>query len=439
MANSRYIAYKALMRIEKDKAYSNITLDEFLSENNVDSRDRAFISTIFYGVLERKISLDYIISKFSSIRLKKIDIPVLVILRMAVYQLVFMDKVPDNAAVNEAVSLCKKEKLYKSSGFVNGVLRSITRAENRFPLPDPKDKTKYLSIKYSCPENIISLWVNDYSYEIAEDILKSATGRPPIYIRVNTLKTNSDELIKILADDNISASKTYVENALEIKFSGSVADIDSYKKGLFHVQDISSQICCSIANVKDGFIVSDVCSAPGGKTLTLAQNTPNGKIFAYDIYEHKINLIKSSASRMGINNIYASVRNAGSSESPLEMSDVVLCDVPCSGLGVIRRKPEIRYKSDDISGLPEIQLKILEQSAKYVKLGGFLVYSTCTLNKKENNDNAEKFLINNKDFEPVEIKFCSRTINEKPNCLTLFPQTNGSDGFFVALFQRISV
>lgn len=440
MKNTRNIAFKALMRVESDGAYSNLVLDEVLSDSELDSRDKAFISNIFYGVLERRISLDYIIRSFSSVRLKKIEPKVLMILRIAVYQLVFMDKVPDSAAVNEAVKLCKKEKLYKSSGFVNGVLRSVTRAENRFPLPPESDKVKYLSVKYSCPESIVSLWINDYSEEVAHGVLASLCGRPPVFIRVNTAKTNEDELIKTLADEGVTAKKTALDNCLEIEFTGAVTSLSAYKNGLFHVQDMSSQLCCELVGANDGDMISDVCAAPGGKTLNLAERAGSGKVYSYDIYDHKIKLINAGAKRLCLDNIVTSVRDAADTSKPLEMSDRVLCDVPCSGLGVMRRKPEIRYKEETgVDTLPSLQLAILENSAKYVRLGGTLIYSTCTLNKRENNENAAAFLKAHPEFEPIPLDLpdgIKRTVPEEKNCLTLFPQTNGTDGFFIAAFRK---
>ena len=441
MKNARYIVYKALLRVEEDNAYSNLVLDEMLSSSELDTRDKAFASNIFYGVLERKLSLDYIIRKFSSIRLKKIETRVLIILRMAVYQLVFMDKVPDNAAVNEAVLSCKKEKLYNSSRFVNGLLRSITRAEQRFPLPDKKDIIKYYSVKYSCPDNIISMWVKDYSEKTAEGILSSLFGRPPIYICTNTSKTTTDELVKSLTEEGVNVKRTLLPDALEIEFSGAVTQLEAYKRGLFHIQDLSSQICCDVLAPTNGCIVSDVCSAPGGKALNIAQRINDGLVYSYDIYEHKLKLIKASAKRLGISNIETGIRDASDTDSPLHMSDRILCDVPCSGLGVIRRKPDIRYKEDTgMESLPELQYRILECSSKYVKPNGILVYSTCTLNKSENNANAMRFLDAHPEFQPLTLNLpvgIIRTIDESDNCLTLFPHTNGTDGFFIAAFKKI--
>lgn len=441
MQNPRYVAFKALLKVEYDNAYSNIILDSFLQNAELTVRDKAFAASVFYGVLEKKLSLDYIISGFSSIPLKKIETKTLIILRIAVLQIVFMDKIPDSAAVNEAVKLCKKAKLFSSSGFVNGVLRSISRAENKFVLPERENITEYLSVKYSCPKDIVSLWINDYSSECAEDILKSLSGRPPIYARVNTLKTDRSELIKIFADEGVEANAVdCLDNAVEIRYSGAVSNLKSYIDGLFHIQDLSSQICCEILSAEKGDTVTDVCSAPGGKAFTSAEKIHNiGRIYCCDIHNHKLKLIKDGAVRLGTDVINVRCRDALSDE-PLEMSDKVLCDVPCSGLGILRRKPEIRYKADTgIDSLPQIQYGILENSAKYVKPGGLLVYSTCTLHRAENGDIADKFLSEHSEFIPSEIVLpdgIQRTVDEPNNQITLFPQVNNTDGFFISAFTK---
>ena len=441
MQNPRYLAFKALYKVETENAYSNLTLDSFLKNSDLDSRNSAFVSSLFYGVLEKKLSLDYIISKFSSIRLKKIEKKTLVILRMGIFQMVFMDKVPDSAAVNEAVKICKKEKLYQSGGFVNGVLRSVARAENRFPLPEKSNITKYLSVKYSCPEDIVKLWTSDYSSEIAEDILENLSGRPPIFAKVNTLKTSRDSLAEKMKNEGIEVENVEcLDSAVEIKYSGSLSELESFKQGLLHIQDLSSQICCEILSPKSGDVISDVCSAPGGKAFNIAERMGGvGKVNCYDIHEHKLKLIKSGAKRLGIDNVSVYKRDA-LSEEPLEISDKILCDVPCSGLGILRRKPEIRYKNDlGIESLPDVQYKILENSAKYLVSGGIIIYSTCTLHRAENRDVVDKFLKNHSEFEPFPIVLpqgIKRTIDEPDNQLTLFPQTNNTDGFFISAIKK---
>ncbi len=441
MQNPRYLAFKALYKVETENAYSNLTLDSFLKNSDLDSRNSAFASSLFYGVLEKKLSLDYIISKFSSIRLKKIETKTLVILRMGIFQMVFMDKVPDSAAVNEAVKICKKEKLYQSSGFVNGVLRSITRSENRFPLPDKRNITKYLSVKYSCPEEIVTLWNNDYSPETTEGILESLSGRPPIFAKVNTFKISRNSLIEKLRTEGVEANAVEcLDSAVEIKYSGSLSELECFKHGLLHIQDLSSQICCEILSPKSGDVISDVCSAPGGKAFNIAERLGSvGKVNCYDIHKHKLQLIKASAKRLEIDNIKVYKRDALSDE-PLETSDKILCDVPCSGLGILRRKPEIRYKNDlGLESLPEIQYNILENSAKHLCSGGILIYSTCTLHRAENGDIVDKFLDRHSEFEAFPIVLpqgIKRTIDEPSNQLTLFPQTNNTDGFFISAIKK---
>ena len=441
MSNTRIYIYKLLMKTEREGAFSNLVFDAALSkQTQYDDRDRAFISTIFYGVLERRISLDYIIRKHSSIRLKKIQPEVLTILRIAAYQLVFMDKVPDNAAVNEAVSMCKKLGYSRSAGFVNAVLRSITRENERFPLPDKNDLIKYFSVKYSCPENIISLWAEQYGLDIAQKMLEQLIGKPPMYVFVNTLKITTEKLIEKFEKEGIRAERTCIPDSLRVYSNGSIIGNIMWRDGLFHVQDLSSQICCYLINVKNGDVVSDVCAAPGGKTLNLSRSIGNGKIYAYDQYKFKTDIIENNAKRLGVIGVTSAQRDAMSYAAPLEMSDKILCDVPCSGLGVLRRKPEIRYKEDTgVNALPEIQMSILENSSRFVKPNGILVYSTCTLNKKENNENAALFLERHNEFEAIPItipKGIKRTIDEEENCLTLFPQTNNTDGFFIAMFRK---
>lgn len=443
MANSRKIAFLALLKIETDNAYSNITLNNTLKSSGLDKRDCSFVSAIFYGVLENKITLDYIISNSINIPLRKVDDKTLVILRMGVYQLLYMDKIPSAVAVNESVALTKQCKIASAGSFVNGVLHTVAKKTVDFTFPElAKDKYKQLSIMYSCPISLIKHFVKSYGEAVGIDFLKQLKCRPPIVIRVNTLKTTQQSLIKALNTANIATKQAAgLANGLEITNTGSVEALPQFINGEFHVQDTASQLCCEILNPKKGQTVIDVCSAPGGKAFTMAQLMENnGKIYAYDLYQHKINLIDKTAKRLNIDIISTQVKNAETDESDL-LADCVLCDVPCSGLGIIRRKPEIRYKKDlGLNTLPQIQYNILCNSAKNVKIGGTLVYSTCTLNPKENGDNALKFLDEHKNFQGVNIDLPMgfiRTIEEPNNQLTLFPQTNGTDGFFISVFKRI--
>lgn len=428
--SARQTAFEILFRVEKNSAYSNLLLDELLSSSGLDTRDKAFVSNLVYGVIERKITLDYQLSAHLSQPLKKLKPQVLVILRMGVYQILFMDKVPKSAAVNESVKLVKANKCAFAAGVVNAVLRKC----GELILPD-KNSEDYLSVKYSCPKWLIHKWCDEYGKENAERLIESCIGKPDTVIRVNTLKTTADELIIELENEGVKAEKGMIENSLVISLSGNeISLLTAYKNGLFHVQDTASQYCAKAVGAKDGETVFDLCSAPGGKAFTVSQHMNNkGKLFAFDIYDHRTKLISDSAVRLGIDIIEAKAADAKKFNDTLGKADRVLCDVPCSGLGIIRRKPEIKYKNkESLDGLPAIQLKILENGARYVADGGRLIYSTCTLSKAENENVCEKFLSEHKDFRAVAPL---GEISDK--CfVTLMPHKNGCDGFFIATFEK---
>ena len=420
MANSRNTALEVLLKIENEDAYSNIALNNAIKENKLNGIDSAFVSALVYGVLERKITLDYIIKTYSKIPLRKIESKTKNILRLGILQLLFMDKVPDSAAVNESVNLAKKHKLQKSSGFINGILRSITRAEIKYTLPDKSNLLRYLSVKYSVPEDIIRLWINSYGELNAEGILKSLGGRPQICCRVNTLKTDKARLTAELEKQGVKTEEVeFLSDALYLENTGSVERLNAYKNGLFHIQDASSQLCVSCLSPKPRQIMLDICAAPGGKSFTAAQlMNDRGKVFSCDMFEHKLKLINNGARRLGINSVVTLLRDGERDDVTLPLADRILCDVPCSGLGIMARKPEIRYKDDIISEqLPKLQYKILCNSAKYLANGGMFVYSTCTLNPAENNENAKRFLFEHPDFYGIEIKLpngIERAVSEEP-------------------------
>lgn len=443
MDSSRKIVFDILKKIEYEAAYSNIVLNNALNSEALNKRDKGFVSAVFYGVLERKITIDYIIAAHSKTPVRKLDDDVLIILRMGVYQIVFMDKVPDSAAVNESVELAAKCGKKSASSFINAVLRAVSNENIDTSFENiKKDTFLYLSIKYSCPISVIKHLFRSYGEENTVNFLKCINGRPPLSLRVNTLKCTKDKLKKELSLFGVECENSdFLENAMNIKNTTSIEALPPFKKGYFHIQDIASQICCDILGAKSGQTVADVCAAPGGKSLTIAENMGgNGTVYAYDLYEHKLNLLNESAARLGINIIKTAVRDAQNGKNDIS-ADCVLCDVPCSGLGIIRRKPEIRYKKNlGINELPPVQYEILNNSAQLVKKGGILLYSTCTLNQKENRENADKFLSVHGDFKAKEIVLpnkIKRTIEEPSNQLTLFPQTNNTDGFFISVFERI--
>ncbi len=444
MKNSREVAFDVLNKVLTEDAYSNLALDKAVKENKLSKLDSAFCTALVYGVLERLFTLDYIIRKKSSVPFRKIENSTLLLLRMGIYQIIYMDKVPDSAAVNESVNLAKKKKLFKSSGFINGMLRSLIRDDNRVILPPESDKVKHLSVKYSCPEYLVKLWIDAYGEEVTVPVLESLCGRPPLTIHVNTLLTDSDTLIENLSEEGVKAEKSKLKDMLTVNNTGAVDTLKAYELGEFFVQDTASAICAYVANPMSGDRVYDVCSAPGGKSFAMAINMENrGEVYSFDLYPHKIKLIESGAKRLGISIIKAKIRDAAEDSALTEKADVVLCDVPCSGFGILRRKPEIRYRKDaDYMTLPPLQYSILENSAKLVKEGGTLVYSTCTLNPYENSKVVERFLSSHPEFvsKPVELpKGFSRVIDEPSNMLTLFPSAKGSDGFFIATMERRSL
>lgn len=442
MSNSRNTALNVLMKIEQDNAYSNIALNNAIRENKLSGVDSSFVSALVYGVLERKITLDYIIRLYSKIPLRKIELKTKMILRLGILQLLFMDKIPESAAVNESVNLAKKHKLQKSSGFINGILRSITRAEEKYKLPDKSDKVLYYSVKYSAPQELVKLWINSYGELNTEQLLISLGGRPKICARVNTLKIDKNSLIAELAKENVKAEEIpFLENAVSLTETGSIERLSAYKSGKLHIQDASSQLCVDFLSPKPREVLLDICSAPGGKSFTAAQYMcDRGKIFACDLYDHKLKLISDGAKRLDIHSIVTLKRDGASSDVPLPLADKILCDVPCSGLGILSRKPEIRYKDNLITDdLPELQYKILCQSAQYLANGGRLVYSTCTLNPAENNKNARRFLEEHPDFYGVKLSLPSqinRAFEENDYEITLMPHTAGTDGFYIAVFGK---
>lgn len=442
MSNPRNIALNVLLKIEQDGAYSNIALNNAIKENKLNHLDASFVSALVYGVLEHQITLDYILRQYSKIPIRKIELKTKIILRLGILQLLFMDKVPESAAVNESVNLAKKHKLQKSSGFINGILRNITRAEVKYTLPPKSDKIRYYAIKYSAPQELVSLWLKSYGEDNTEQLLLSLGGRPKICARVNTLKTSREKLMEELSKCNVRAEKvSFLPNAVTLENTGSIERLKAYKDGLFHIQDTSSQLCVEFLEPKQRQIMLDICSAPGGKSMTAAQIMGDrGKIFACDMYEHKLKLISANVKRLGFSSIITTLRDGAKGDKPLPLADRILCDVPCSGLGILSRKPEIRYKDNIIdNNLPELQYQILCKSAENLANGGRLVYSTCTLNPEENNKNTARFLSEHPEFYGVNLRLpdgVERAFDEEDYEITLMPHTANTDGFYIAVFGR---
>ena len=435
MANTRTLAVKALLRVNEG-GFSNIVLDALLSGAQLEHRDRAFVSVLFYGVLERRITLDKIIKKYSSKPLEEMEPEVLECLRIGFYQLIYMNSVPDMAAANETVEAVKQLGFGKASGFVNGIMRNFIRDGKKFDF-SRLDKIGRLSAEYSAPIWLCKMWCNEYGDEKTEAALKASLGGVPVFARANTTKVTPEELVSILEEDNIKAMLVdEVPGALRIN-SVAPQSTKAYKKGLFHVQDISSQLCAKAVGAQKGERVLDVCSAPGGKTFTVAEYMENeGEIIACDLHPKRAGLVKSGAERLGLSIVNAKANDATVYDEKLGIFDRVLCDVPCSGLGVIRRKPEIRFKDPkEISTLPKIQYKIASTSAKYLKDGGTMIYSTCTLSKEE-NEQVVKRLMTEDGLVPAELPEELKKYSKDGYSVTLMPGEINSDGFYFAKLKK---
>ena len=345
MGNARRFVLKLLIRLEESSSYSNILLDQKLSKSDLSEQDKKFASALYYGVIERRLTLDAVIDNYRKNKSEKLGVEVRNILRLGVYQLKYMDSVPDNAAVDESVKLAKKVRNPAAAGFVNAVLRSFIRDEKR--LPAVKGRIKELSLEYSCPEWLVEKWISDYGEHECEGILKASLGKASDYIKLNTVKADADTITAMLEKQGVKVTHC-IDGGAKISGAGAVEGSEAYKLGLFHVQDLSCQLCCKALGAKSGETVLDLCAAPGGKSFTVAElMNDEGRVLSFDLHENRVRLIRSGAERLGLKSITAAVNDAKQYNDSLSSADRVLCDVPCSGLGVIGRKPEIKYKDPE--------------------------------------------------------------------------------------------
>ena len=422
---NRKTAYLTLIDVESRKAYSNLALNHQIIINKPSSQ--AFVREIVYGVLEHKLTIDYYLDQLVRNGIENLKAAELTILRMGVYQLRYMNSVPEYAAVNESVVLAKKYCRGKA-GFINGVLREYLNRKMQLRLPDRgEDEVRYLSVKYSYSPWIIELWLEHYDMEFVERLLEAGNETAPLTVRLNWLKVMKKDLIDSLQKKGFEVSEgNLCQNALNEKGTG-LLDSEMYKLGMFTPQDESSMLVAEKLDPQQGETIMDVCAAPGGKTTAIAERMNNtGRIIASDIYRRKLDLIDKDARRLGILNIETRSWDATRVDSSMvQKADRVLVDAPCSGLGVIRRKPEIKYKeyNDDMELLPKKQLAILSASSAYVKPGGVLLYSTCTINPRENEQVVDTFLRKNLSFRQVERKL-------------LLPDVDKTDGFFICLMKK---
>ena len=402
---ARETALKILYKIDEEKAYSNIVLNSEIKKQKekLQRKDIGLISEIVYGVTTWRITLDEIIEKYSKIKLKKISKWILNILRMSIYQIIFLDKIPKAAAVNEGVNLAKKYGNRGSIGFVNAVLRKVDKKDYT-GLFEEKDNIKRISITTSMPEWIIlELKKEGVSIEKIEEICKNSNIRPSISVRINNLKINKQELKEKLQEKGIKTEDGILNDFLILNNIKDIENMEEFTQGYFTVQDEVAGLTALVLNPQPGENVLDACSSPGGKTTYLAELMKNqGNIVATDIHEHRTKLVENAAKRLGINIIKTSVQDATIfNENYKEKFDKILLDVPCLGIGVLKRKPDIKWQKEqkDVDEISKIQYKILENCSKYLKKNGEIVYSTCSIFKKENERIIEKFIKNNSEIQ----------------------------------------
>ncbi len=440
----REIALRIIIKCEKDSAYSNLELNNELKKNSFSDVDRAFLTQLVNGTLEKFVIIDYYIKVYSKIKISKMSSIIKNILRLGIYQILFLDRVPDSAVCNESVIITKKFIGNNLSGFVNGVLRTISREKEKDILPIREtDEIKYLSLKYSVPLWIVNLFINAYGEIICEKIISTNQISNQSSIRINTNKTDFISLKCLLNEEEIEINKnSLLENSASIKFNCNIENLNAYKLGLFHIQNCSCQLCCFVLNPKENESILDICSAPGGKTFTISQLMKNtGNICALDLHKHRVKLVKNGAFRLGLSNITAKEMDASKPMGfPKNLFDKILCDVPCSGLGVINNKPDIMLKQENsIDELPSLQRKLLENASIHLKIGGTLVYSTCTLNPKENEDIINSFIKENGNFVFNDIsEFIPKKINAIKDFgyFTILPSEEW-DGFFISSIKKI--
>lgn len=430
--SARDTALKTLIACRRQQAWSDGALKQNLLADGLDRRDAALATRLCYGVLQNRMLLDYWISLYSNRKPDKLQPVVLDILRLAVYQLRFLDKIPPSAAVNEAVEQAKRSANPKASALVNAVLRAMLRNPALMTLPEE------LSLRYSHPAPLVELLRQNVGESLIEPLLASHNEFPPTCLQVNPLRARSDEVLaRLEAEGYLALAHPWLPDCLLLT-GGSPEKSDLFRDGAVYVQDAGARLAVLAADPKPGMDVLDCCAAPGGKCIAAAiRMEDQGQITSCDLHPHKVELIRRNAERLGLKSVRTEVRDASASEPAwIGRFDRVIADVPCSGLGVIRKKPDIRYKSiDAMKALPEVQLRILCVQADYVKPGGVLLYSTCTILKRENEEIVSAFLQNRSDYT-AEAFVLPGDLQAPDGTLTLLPCLQGTDGFFIAKLRR---
>lgn len=436
--NVRESALEILEAVEKNQAYSNLLLNHVIQRNNITGPDIGLLTEITYGTLQRKYTLDYFLKPFIK---KKIEKWVQILLRLSLYQMVYLDKIPDRAVIFEAVEIAKKRGHRGISGLVNGVLRAIQR-EGLPSLDAIGDPIEKISIETSHPIWLVKRWSEQFGLEKTKVMCETNLLAPIQTARVNLTKATREMVKKMLEEEGFEIQESQVVPEGIRSLKGNLAHSKAFAEGFITVQDESSMLVASALNLQEGQFILDCCAAPGGKTTHIAEKlNGTGKVVALDLHEHKVKLIQDSAKRLGLTNIETKALDSRKVTDHFQKNsfDRVLVDAPCSGLGVLRKKPDIKYSKslEDISSLQSIQKSILHQAAQLVKPGGILVYSTCTVDKEENEGTVSEFLLTAKDFEeyPLRLSESMNSIVEESH-IQIFPQDFGGDGFFIACFQK---
>ncbi|ENJ9652469.1 16S rRNA (cytosine(967)-C(5))-methyltransferase RsmB [Clostridium botulinum] len=441
MDNAREVALDVLKAVLYEGAYSNIVLNKKLNKSNLKDNDKALITEIVYGTLKYKETLDIIIQSYLKNPIKTMDKNIANILRITIYQIRYLDKIPSFAAVNEAVEMSKKISI-KYSKLVNGVLRNYIRTYKNKKFYDDRNNLEKFSFIYSCPKWLIKMFISQYGIETAEKILKGLNERPNITVRVNNLKIDYDEAFEKLDEYGYNIEEGYIcPEAIQIIKGKNIEKNPLFIEGDITVQDESAMLVAPSMELTEESIVLDLCSAPGGKTTHISEIINNkSKVYAYDVHQNKLSLIEENAKRLGIKNIETDVCDAAVFNKELkEIAHRVLMDVPCSGLGIIRKKPEIKWTKNEkeIKNIIDIQRKIMNNGASYLKKGGILLYSTCTLNKQENEENINWFLKKHKNFKIEHLYYgdVDNIIYHKEGFVSILPNDK-MDGFFIAKLKK---
>lgn len=442
--NEREIVLEVLLEITEHGMYSHIVLRDVLNKYQyLEKKERSFITRVTEGTLEHMMEIDYILDQFSKVKVKKMKPVIRNIMRSAVYQMKYMDSVPVSAACNEAVKLAVRKGFGSLRGFVNGVLRNVAR--NLDQIEYPTEPLKRLSIQYSMPEWILNLWLKAYDSDIVEQMLQAFQRETPLTIRCNLRMVTPKQLKEHLEAEGVTVKvHPYLEYAFHISEFDYLGDLESFQNGEFSVQDISSMLVSELAGPKEGDYVIDVCAAPGGKSLHMAEKlNGSGHVEARDLTEYKVSLIQENIERTGLSNVEAVQQDALIfDESSVGKADIVLADLPCSGLGVLAKKTDLKYKAtkEGADSLAKLQREMLKNVQAYVKDEGKLVYSTCTINPAENMDNVHWFLNQYPEFELIDIhgSLCEELQKDvKENgCIQLLPGVHQSDGFFLACMKK---